>query len=104
MEDKNNLTSRMLMIFSFLVSSLYLMSEPIFTLIYALNTKEFDKENHPVFISQFGSEICSTILIVFAITFIAKNNTGILTTVIDGIKSIQSRSNTILKTITKGKK
>jgi hypothetical protein len=104
MEDKNNFTSRILMIFSFIVSSVYLLSEPIFTLIYSLNTKEFENNNYPVFISEFGSEICSTILIVFAITFIAKNNTGILTTVIDGIKSIQSRSNTLLKTITKGKK
>ena len=100
----NEKTSRILFILSFIVVSLYLLSEPLFLLIYAINTREYITDRYPEFISEYGSNISTTILIVFALTFIAKNNSGILHTVIEGIKSIQSRSNNIIKNITRSKK
>lgn len=101
--NENDKTSRILFFASFIVVSFYLLCEPFFTLIYSINSKEYETINYPTFISHEGSSICSTILIVFALTFIAKNNTGILNTLIEGIKAIQSRSNQILKTVVRKK-
>lgn len=103
-EDQNNRTSRMLFIWSFVIVSVYLLSEPIFTLTYSLVTAKYDKSNQPIFISEAGKDICTTLLIVFAATFIAKNNTGLLSKLIEGLKVFKSSSTNMLKTAIKSVK
>ena len=102
-ENKNNDVSLWLFIASFIVVSLYLLSEPFFTFIYSLRVEGSKDISYPTFISAEGGDICRTILWVFAITFIAKNNTGLLDKTIELFKTMKSISGKLINTI-KGKK
>ena len=99
-EELNNKTSRLAFIASFVLVGVYLLSEPVFIFSYSLiqlkNTKEF---NQISIISENGTTLCETILWVFALTFVAKNNTGILDKTIEVIKTIKTISTNALNTI-----